>query len=682
MSLDLGHVKAMRPRVASKAPPPAEPAPPLIADTGNAKVDAVADVINTAAAPFQNAPDPKRGTLGAVEHGIGAVMGVVGAPFQLLDTGFAMLTAPIAAMMPGFPAATLLMPHLGTPHTHTHPLSLTPPNPVPVPLPSIGQVMLAGCVSVLIGGIPAARASDVGLAPLCFGFAPAFEVWTGSSNTWIGGSRAARMTDLTRHCNPASAMNAVGKAMGAIGVVAGAVSAGASATAGQALQAAMQAAQAAADAAALAMSALLGKDPGVPPSMGAIMLGNPTVLIGGFPMPDLLELLGGLLKGLKKLGSKLGQSPRVKKRLAKVGLCLSPGEPIDSFSGVVYNDFEDYRDPGGFVWERHYRSSWNEEDGPLGCGFRHFYDRRLLLLRKQAIYEAHDGEQAFIPRAEVNGGFVAGAGFALTTDDEKRYRLLTDRDEELEFLAQSTVPRSARLVRYARAITDAVASSQSRTPGTTERPHKFELFLSYDAQGRLSSLTESVGGYAIDTRLEYDEHGRIRQVHRGVRGQQRLTISRYAYEDGCLVAWQDALGATARMRYDSRRRMVQGTDRRGYSFHWEYDPHTGRCTRAHGDDGLWGIEARYEGSQSFFTEPDGGQWTFKHFSDGVVSHRLDPEGGLLTYERDEEDRIVAQITPGGRRFVWFYDDDGRHYGRADEWGHPFAPEDEDPEPDD
>ncbi|MFC1641600.1 PAAR domain-containing protein [Myxococcota bacterium] len=220
------------------------------------------------AAPFQNAPDPARGALGAVEHGTGAVMGVVGAPFQLLDTGFAVLTAPLAVLLPGFPAATLGMPHFGPPHTHAHPLSLTPPNPVPVPLPSIGRVMLAGCVSGLIGGIPAARAGDVGLAPTCFGLAPAFDIFTGSSNTWIGGSRAARMTDITWQCQPASAMNRVGKVMGGIGVAAGAISAGASATEGAYLKAAMQAAQAAADAAALAMSSLLGKDPAFLPPLG------------------------------------------------------------------------------------------------------------------------------------------------------------------------------------------------------------------------------------------------------------------------------------------------------------------------------------------------------------------------------------------------------------------------------
>lgn len=194
----------------------------------------------------------------------------------------------------------------------------------------------------------------------------------------------------------------------------------------------MQAAQAAADAAALALSALLGKDPGVPPALGAVMLGNPTVLIGGFPLPDLLDVLGAGLEGLKKLGDALGQTPTVKKLLAKVGLCNDPGEPINSHSGAIYNDYEDFRDPGGFTWERHYDSGWHADDGPLGHGFRHFYDRRLTLLRTRALYETHDGERISIPRS-ADGGFVTGEGFTLTARRRGRYELLTDRDELLLF---------------------------------------------------------------------------------------------------------------------------------------------------------------------------------------------------------------------------------------------------------
>jgi len=540
-----------------------------------------------------------------------------------------------------------------------HPLSLTPPNPVPVPLPSFGVVMCAGCVSVLVGGMPAARAGDLGLAPLCFGLAPAFDIWFGSSNTWIGGSRAARMTDITRHCNLASAMNAIGKAMGGIGVVAGAVSAGASASAGAMMVATMQAAQAAADAAALAMSALLGKDPGIAPGMGALMLGNPTVLIGGFPMPDTLELLGGLVKGLKMLGKAVSKSKAFGKMLSKLGLCHSPGEPVHPFTGEVYNDFEDYvASDTGFRWERHYQSGWNETDGPLGHGFRHFYERSLTLQRQRAIYEAHDGETVALEKRD-DGTYAPIAGFALARTGYGRLELRTDRGETLEFEPFPSTPPRARLARF--------------------KTDKVDAHLFYDAGGRLQALSESWRGAELVTEIVYDAQGHIVELRRGARGEASLTISRYAYEDRCLVAWWDPQGGVARFRYDRARRMVLGTDRRGYSFHWYYDARNGRCIKAHGDDGLFGIEASYEGSHATFTEADGGKWIYKHYPDGAISHIVGPDGGVMQYVKDADGRIVKQVLPGGVEVTWTYDPDGKHTHRRDQWQNLLPPEDEAPD---
>jgi hypothetical protein len=71
--------------------------------------------------------------------------------------------------------------------------------------------------------------------------------------------------------------------------------------------AAMNAAQMAADAAAMAVKAMVGKDAGAPPSVGALMLGMPNVLIGGFPMinfPNPAELL------LKALGRLKASPPK------------------------------------------------------------------------------------------------------------------------------------------------------------------------------------------------------------------------------------------------------------------------------------------------------------------------------------------------------------------------------------
>ena len=138
-------------------------------------------------------------TIRLVQQTIGAVMSLINMPKDLLDVGFANLTAPLAAIFPSLPSATLTTMYVGTPHAHSHPPSLIPPAP-PVPLPSLGPVTLGTCVKVLINSLPAARVKDLGFAFTCGGIAPIFQIKTGSSNVYIGGHRAARMGDICVAC--------------------------------------------------------------------------------------------------------------------------------------------------------------------------------------------------------------------------------------------------------------------------------------------------------------------------------------------------------------------------------------------------------------------------------------------------------------------------------------------------
>jgi RHS repeat-associated protein len=629
-----------------------------IKDTGNAKIDAMGDVFNAKLALFTDAPPPEQGALGWVNKGVQVAMAVkdfTAIGQELMDTGFAMATAGIAAMMPALPAAFLTVPHLGMPHAHAHPPSLVPPAP-PVPLPSIGTLMLAGSVGVLIMGMPAGRCGDLGLAMTCGSLSPAFDVFLGSSNTFIAGNRAARMGDMTRHCNPASAALAVSRGAALFSAAVGIVGVAADAVGGSPVMGAV--AQIAADLAAAAMSALLGKDPGIPPAFGALMLGAPTVLIGGFPCPNLPNPLDALMHGLKCLGKAIGKSKGFGKLISKVGLCNDPGEPISSFTGDVYNTFEDYlATDSSFRWERHYRSGWNEQDGPLGYGFRHFFQRTLLVRRKRVIYETHDNELVALARRD-DGTYAAADGFSLALKDGGYFELDTDRNEHLLFEPVPSVPASYRLSRY--------------------RAEGVEVYCYYDSVGRLRALTEQGADLIVDTQLAYDVDGHIEQLNRGARGQSLSLICRYVYRDGCLIEWHDALGATARMRYDGQHRMVQGTDRRGYSFHWEYDPASGKCIKSGGDDGLWGVEASYRGTSATFTEPDGNAWTYKHYPDGKVSHLVDPLGGVTQYIKGDDGKVVAQILPSGVKVEWLYANDGKLVHRRDQWSNLLPPEDEAP----
>jgi uncharacterized Zn-binding protein involved in type VI secretion len=266
----------------------------------------------------------------AAQQTAGAIMAALGLAKQALDVGFANLTAPIAAVFPSLPAATLMSPYIGTPHAHVaHPPSGPLPIP-PTPLPSVGMALLGHSVRVLINNMPAARVDDIGLAPTCCGIPPAwFKIKTGSSNVFIGGIRAARLGDICKACpvipeTPISAgkvMAAIGKAAGAAakvmavaGVAVGALGIAAdiaevavedseSMASAKALSAAMAAAQMAMDASKMAVEKMMWKDPVMPPtgSIGAIIdPSHATVLIGGFPMINIPDPVSALLNRLQR----------------------------------------------------------------------------------------------------------------------------------------------------------------------------------------------------------------------------------------------------------------------------------------------------------------------------------------------------------------------------------------------
>jgi uncharacterized Zn-binding protein involved in type VI secretion len=265
------------------------------------------------------------------------ILGTVNLGAELTNTGVAALTNPIAAAMPAFAAAQLGSLYLGIPHAHLHPPSLVPPVPTPVPLPTMGAITLGTSVQVLVGGLPAARCGDLGMAPTCGGFAPFFTVFLGSSKVFIGGTRAARQSDMCTACTPstagaarlvAKALAVASKATAIAGIAASVVDAhNADAEADKAetqadateqaavstanlIGAAAASAQMAADSAATALSATMGTDPALPPGMiGFVTTGAANVLIGGVPMPNIPDpahwILGKLSGKVKLKWAKL-----------------------------------------------------------------------------------------------------------------------------------------------------------------------------------------------------------------------------------------------------------------------------------------------------------------------------------------------------------------------------------------
>jgi RHS repeat-associated protein len=614
-------------------------------------VSDVADLVGKTAAPFENAPPASAGTSGAVSQVVGGVLGVVGAPAQIIDTAFAAFTSPIAAMFPAMPAVTLTGMHVGPPHGHTHPPSLIPPAVVPVPLPSLGTLVGAGSVTVLVGGMPAARAGDIGVSVTCGSLAPPFEVYTGSSNVFIGGARAARVMDITKHCNP-TAVGAFDIVMGAAGAVAGA--AGAISTGNP-----WAAIQAAADAATLALKALMGKDPGIPPGMGMIVGPPvPTVLIGGFPCPPVGQMaVGALLKAIKAAASKLRKSSSEAN-----GSCGRAGEPVDVVTGANFTHFVDFVSGGAFEWRRHYTSARAREDGPLGRGWRHFFERSLQVRLHRATFTDWTGLRIEFPCFPFGEDVVRAEGRVLRRLARGHYRLSFRGQPDLEF-AGGPSDRDLRLARLRTAVS--------------------EIVFEYDGLGRAIAATERALETGILRRFEmrYDPSGHLVQVLEipaAPPGSAPEPIERvsYAYTaDAELRRATDAMGGRWRYQYDAFHRLTLHSDPREYSFSYRYDT-LGRCVETSGKDGLWRATIEYFPEKKFsrFTEGEGATWEIHYDGDGVITKIVDPYGGVKTRERDAEGRMAREVDSGGREILWLYDEDGAHYARQDRFGTLLAPE--------
>jgi RHS repeat-associated protein len=631
---------AARPR---PAPRPPEPAPPLIGPTGFVTLDCAADAINTAAAPFMSAPPAEQGAAGVVSQYLGGALGLLSAPQMLIDSAFAGLTAPVAALFPAMPAITLLGLHLGIPHTHVHPPSLIPPAP-PIPLPSMGPMVGSGAMSVLACGLPIARAGDIGMGITCGSLAPPFEVFTGSSNVFVGGARAARLLDITTHCNP-TAMSGFDLLVAVAGVVAGAAGAVATGQSAAALQAA-------ADAAVLAIKQLCGKDPSGPPGVGALVgPPTPTVMIGGFPCPPVGDMIfGALMRKLTAPFKKLFRSKRCN------GHCADGSHPIYLVTGENFDSFTDFVSGDLFEWKRHYTTARAHVDGPLGFGFRHHYQRTLEVRLHEATFVDWDGVALVFPKFGPGRNLVRSEGYRLTRIDPNHYELAF-RDEPTMIFAGDPFAGPLALVGM---------GSQDR-----------ELLFEYDEQGNLTTCIDSSRSDPRDRRVyefQLDAAGRIMAITEGAKSATIRFACTYTGK-GELARARDAAGGNWAYEYDAEHRWTRQTDPRDYSYSFHYDSQ-GRCVWASGQDGLWHASVEYfpEDRYTRYTEGDDAVWEFHYDRDGIITKIINPQGGVKVREQYDDGRVSREIDPGGRELKWLYDADGAHYARVDRFGYVYPPE--------
>ena len=660
--------------------------------------DALKATVDGAMAPLEEPPPPDESRAGWAIRMVRAGMSLVSLPEDLAGVGLAMATTELAAMFPALPAVSLLCPHLGTPHLHGHPPAM------PAPLPSFGVLALGACMSVLINGVPAGRAGDLGIAVTCGTLSPPFQIVTGSSKVFIGGARAARMFDLTKHCQPgereAGRIEPTSLALEGLKLHLGLAGAGgaeeeaaesgreaeehdatarasesqeeaaeqsalarssAMAAAGHALDAQVKASQAGSDAVAAVMAMLMGKDPGVPGCIGMMLLGWPSVRIGGFPVPPLLDTLGGLFKLIGGLGKKLrdrrsagrlhawvaGKFPhetRARTLLHKA-VCYVTGHPVDVIAGRLLTDAVDFELPGPIPLrlERNYDSAWSGRRSPVGFGWSHSLDQAVWREPGQVVIRTEDGRElevawseeaargkgVFDPLHRVSVRGLAGGGWSVRMADglERVFAPVAGGGAEV-----------ARLVEI-------------------REPAGSSIRLEYDGRGRLEWAQDS-GGRRV--RFVHDEGGRLVEIllphpdHEGLIGHVR-----YEYDEaGDLVRVVDALGHAGGFAYENHK-MVRETLRGGLSFWFEYDgwgPEA-RCVRTWGDGGIYDHRLVYDAARqtTVVTNSCGETAVYRAGERGVVCEVVDPRGGVSRYEHDAWLRRTAEVDPLGHVTRFAYD---------------------------
>ena len=329
--------------------------------------------------------------------------------------------------------------------------------------------------------------------------------------------------------------------------------------------------------------------------------------------------------------------------------CDRPGHPIDPVTGASQNEFIDFEAPGVFRWERYYSSAWNKEQGPLGFGFRHSYQRELRFGSKQIVYIDGRHQRVFF-HGRVDGSYHgASDGYELFAESGNRFILRHATEGTLTFLRTSVEAVSAKLVERVRG-------------GRRE-------VITYDTVGRLARMVQTgrtEDGAEITFR--YNPRGELWQIVRTTEKAGAQVIVRYSYnEGGCLVEVRNALNAVTSFAFDAEKRVIRETDANGYSFHYEYDA-AGRCVASAGDDGLWRVALRYAPGRTLVTEADGGLWVFSHNEAGTVTEIMDPYGGRRQRLTGPSGRVLQEVDSGGRTMLWLYDEKGRHHGRLDRWG--------------
>ena len=319
-------------------------------------------------------------------------------------------------------------------------------------------------------------------------------------------------------------------------------------------------------------------------------------------------------------------------------------EPVNLVTGSVLYEGIDFFFPGALPleWKRVYHSDSNFK-GALGIGVHSLADMRLFLY----------------PIAQCIGLLLADGricGFDYVEEGEVDFCRINRLELRKRLKGYEVYDLEKRFF-YNFEYFNHAANSYLLTSVTDLDGRSIRL--SYQ-NGMLAMITDSCGRQII---VRHTVDGFIDSLYLKVPEGDPECLVRYSYdEQGDMVGITDALEQTTVIRYEEHR-MVEKTDRNGYTFYWEYDKE-GRCIHTRGEDGDQEGWISYFPEQGYNTVRDacGAESTYRYDANQLVRSITDALGNTTRYDYTEEMEPYREIDPEGRITGWHYDGRGNQTG--------------------
>jgi RHS repeat-associated protein len=326
------------------------------------------------------------------------------------------------------------------------------------------------------------------------------------------------------------------------------------------------------------------------------------------------------------------------------------GDPVDVITGAVTDSVRDLVIAGPFrlEWRRSYSTARLRDRG-LGLGWTHTFDHQLRFDLDGLLYVAPGGGSTKFPFLDSETRRGARRGYVL------------ERVEEFYTLQRPDGPALAFEI---------VGPAKTRLAGMPSP--RGPIRLRYDYNGFLTSLTDP----ARNSLSILHDRARINGLRfRQGANDEATDLAAYTYEDDRLVDVEDGYHHHLKYEYDRAGRMTKRTDRRGYSFHYEYDGE-GRCVHSRGDDGLLEVRLEYFPFErrTRVTHGDGGVWEYHYDEAKTVTLIVDPTGATRQFlPRPSDGRIEREIDGAGNEIHYIYDAEARFLGKRDAAGRWIRP---------